>query len=89
MKTITITRLGRKLSAYTLIVFNSIFNILIAIILNLPQTQLTQIIYGLLRFLTGLTVNLYVIAIVIGNPSEKEKITDFNRLIYVFYFKSC
>jgi hypothetical protein len=48
------------------IIFNAIFSVLIAIILNIDKNQATETVYGILRLLSGASANVYVIAVVIG-----------------------
>lgn len=54
--------------AYICIILNAIFNILIAILTNLffLNLQLKQALFGVLRFVTGVTSNFYTLAVVLG-----------------------
>jgi hypothetical protein len=59
-------RFGRKFSTYLLITLNALFNVLTAILLNIDKNQTTEIAYGILRLLSGISANVYVVAVVIG-----------------------
>ena len=61
-------RLGRKKSAYIFMISNAVFSLLIAILTNLKSIndETKQILFGILRFLTGVSSNVYSVAIVLG-----------------------
>ena len=47
---------------------NAVFSLLIAILTNIKNIndESKQILYGILRFLTGVSSNLYAVAVVLG-----------------------
>lgn len=61
-------RLGRKRAAYIFIILNAIINISIAIITNITAINVNtkQVLYGILRFLSGIASNVYSVAVVLG-----------------------
>lgn len=60
-------RFGRKFTAYSFVLANAVFNIAIAVLVSadFADTNLQQILFAILRLLTGLAMNVYAVAVVI------------------------
>ena len=68
-------RIGRKKSIYIYIVMNAVMNCLLALFISLKsiETNTQQILFALLRFLTGFISVLYSMTFSLGLKSTSIK----------------
>ena len=65
---VSVSRIGRKKSAYLFLLGSVVFNILLEILISFDfmPNQTQQILFGVLRLLTGIASNVYAVCTVLG-----------------------
>ncbi|RNA15634.1 Organic cation transporter [Brachionus plicatilis] len=79
---------GRKFTAYSFVIANAAFNIAIAALVSIDfaDNNLQQILFAILRLLTGISMNVYAVAVVIAveivGPSKR--VIAANAIYYLY-----